>query len=67
MLDPKNIDLIYFNIPVVNAIVLIKEAIAGVFDPIHIGLTFGWLIIYIIISILFARYMFNREDVIFRT
>ncbi|HSQ33505.1 MAG TPA: ABC transporter permease [Peptostreptococcaceae bacterium] len=67
MLDPKNIDLIYFNIPVVNAIVLIKEAIAGVFDPIHIGLTFGWLLIYILISILFARYMFNREDVIFRT
>ena len=67
MLDPKNIDLIYFNIPVVNAIVLIKEAIAGVFDPIHIALTFGWLLFYIIISILFARYMFNREDVIFRT
>jgi sodium transport system permease protein len=67
MLDPKNIDLVYFNIPVVNAIVLIKEAIAGVFDPIHIALTFGWLLFYIIISILFARYMFNREDVIFRT
>jgi sodium transport system permease protein len=67
MLDPKNIDLIYFNIPVVNAIVLIKEAIAGVFDPLHIALTFGWLLFYIIISILFARYMFNREDVIFRT
>lgn len=67
MLDPKNIDLIYFNIPVVNAIALIKEAIAGIFDPMHILLTFGWLLIYIIISILFARYMFNREDVIFRT
>ena len=67
MLDPKNIDLIYFNIPVVNAIALIKEAIAGIFDPIHIGVTLVWLVIYIIISILFARYMFNREDVIFRT
>jgi sodium transport system permease protein len=67
MLDPKNIEMIYFNIPVVNAIALIKEAIAGVFDPIHIALTFGWLVVYIIASILFARYMFNREDVIFRT
>lgn len=67
MLDPKNIELMYFNIPVVNAIVLIKEAIAGIFNPMHIGITFGWLLFYIIISILFARYMFSREDVIFRT
>jgi len=67
MLDAKNISLIYFNIPLSNVVCIMKEFIGGIYNPVHIGLTLGWTIIYIIVSILFARFMFSREEVIFRT
>jgi sodium transport system permease protein len=67
MLDARNIDTFYFHIPIANAVCLIKELISGVFNTGHILITFGWIIVYIVGSILFARYMFSREDVIFRT
>lgn len=67
MTDAKNISNMSFNIPIVNAISLIKEFLVGIYNPVHMLLTFGWIIIYIIASILFARYMFSREEVIFRT
>ena len=66
MIDPKDIPITYFNIPVVNLICIIKELIVGVYSPLHIALGFGWGIIYIAIAILFARYMFNKESVVFR-
>lgn len=67
MSDAKNISTMTFNIPIVNAVSLIKEFLVGIYNPVHMLLTFGWIIIYIIASILFARYMFSREEVIFRT
>lgn len=67
MLDAKNISLVYFNIPLSNVVCIMKEFIGGIYNPVHIGLTLGWTIIYIIVSILFARFMFSREEVIFRT
>ncbi|MDP4177706.1 MAG: ABC transporter permease [Bacillota bacterium] len=67
MLDAKNIEMFYFFIPLANISCIIKEFIGGIFNYTHIFITFGWLAVYILSSILFARYMFSREDVIFRT
>lgn len=67
MLDAKNIDLFYFNIPLANAVCLLKEFIAGIYNYTHIGITFGWIAVYILGAVIFARYMFSRESVIFRT
>lgn len=67
MLDARNIDMYYFNIPIANAVCLIKEFLAGVFNTSHILMTFGWILVYIVVCISFARYMFSREEVIFRT
>lgn len=67
MIDAKNINIIYFNIPLSNVVCIMKEFIAGIYNPLHIALTLGWTIIYIIASIMFARFMFSRESVIFRT
>ncbi|WP_040212535.1 ABC transporter permease [Clostridium polynesiense] len=67
MMDAKNISSASFNIPLVNAISLIKEALVGIYNPVHIVITFAWIGVYIVMSILFARYMFSREEVIFRT
>lgn len=67
MMDVKNLGAAYFNIPIVNMTLVIKEFINGIYNPLHMGITFGWSLIYIVVSLLFVRYMFSREDVIFRT
>ncbi|WP_234117365.1 ABC transporter permease [Clostridium hydrogenum] len=67
MKDPKSIEGFYFNIPITNATCLMKEFLVGIHNYTHIAITFGWMIIYIVGSLLFARYMFSREEVIFRS
>ncbi len=67
MLDPKSIDTFFFFIPVANIVCIIKELVAGILIYSHIGITMGWCIIYIIASILWAKYMFNSEKVLFRS
>jgi len=66
MMDAKGINPVFFNIPVTNAICLMKEFTVGIFDIKHILIVFGWHIVYIVASIMFAKYMFSREEVIFR-
>lgn len=67
MLDAKNIETFYFHIPLANAVCLLKEFVAGIYNYTHIGITFAWIVVYILASVLFARYMFSREEVVFRT
>lgn len=67
MLDAKNIATGYFHIPLANVVCLLKELIVGVYNYTHIGITLGWIIVYIIGSLLVARAMFSKEEVIFRT
>lgn len=67
MLDAKNISLVYFNIPLANVVCVLKELIAGIYNYNHIFITLGWILVYVVICILFARFMFSREEVIFRS
>lgn len=67
MMDAKNIESFYFHIPLANVSCVIKELISGIYNYAHLGITFAWIAVYIVASILFARYMFSREEVIFRT
>lgn len=66
-LDAKNIPLMYFNIPIANVVCVLKELIAGIYNYSHIGITAGWILVYVVACILFARFMFSKEEVIFRT
>ncbi|AWI04742.1 ABC transporter permease [Clostridium drakei] len=66
MKDGKSIETYFFNIPIANASCLMKEFLVGIHNYTHIGITFAWMILYIIGSILFARYMFSKESVVFR-
>lgn len=66
-IDVKNISLISFNIPLYNIVAVIKEMVLGIINPLHIIIVFAWIIVYVVVSILFARYVFGREDAIFRT
>ncbi|HDO9489844.1 TPA: ABC transporter permease [Clostridioides difficile] len=66
MIDAKGINPAFFNIPITNAICLMKEFTVGIFDIKHIAIVVGWHIIYIVASIIFAKFMFSKEEVIFR-
>jgi sodium transport system permease protein len=67
MMDVKGASTALFNIPIVNMSLIIKEFISGIYNPLHISITFAWMIAYTAVSILFARFMFSKEEVIFRT
>ena len=67
MVDIKNIDMIYFHIPIANVMAILKEVTLGIINIQHIMMVFGWSIVYIAISIFVTRHMFNKENVIFRT
>ena len=66
MMDAKGINPAFFNIPITNAICLMKEFTVGIFDIKHIAIVVGWHIVYIIAAIIFAKFMFSKEEVIFR-
>lgn len=65
-MDAKSVSMLIFNIPVANSVALMKEVMAGVFNETHILIVFGWHIAYVVLAVLFAKYMFSREEVIFR-
>ncbi|MBI6875303.1 ABC transporter permease [Clostridium aciditolerans] len=66
MKNGKNIETYYFSIPIANVSCLTKEFLMGIHNTTHIAITFGWMIVYIIAAVLFSRYMFSKENVIFR-
>ncbi|MCH3963666.1 MAG: ABC transporter permease [Clostridium sp.] len=67
MMDAKSIGFLFFNIPIVNAVVVMKEAIAGVFNPVHISVVLGWHIVYVAAAVFLAKFMFSKEEVVFRS
>lgn len=56
-----------FLIPLLNSVLLMKEVLVDIINPLHIALTFGISIILVMASLLFMRYMFSKESVIFRS
>jgi sodium transport system permease protein len=66
-MDASGMGAFLYNIPILNAVLVMKEAIFGIYDPMHLILTFVWSVIYIILALVLARYMFNREEALFRS
>lgn len=67
IMDAKSMSEVFFHIPVINSIAVMKEALVGIFDPMHIGVVIVWHLVYVGIAVLFARFMFSKEEVIFRS
>jgi sodium transport system permease protein len=65
-LDGKLIPSIYFHIPIINTISIIKEVLVGIFDPMHLSIVFVWTGIYVALAIGFVLSLFKKETVIFR-
>ncbi|MFZ5353494.1 MAG: ABC transporter permease [Bacillota bacterium] len=66
LIDSKAIPSIYFHIPLLNAVCIIKEVIVGVFNMQHIVIVLVWSLFYIAFSMIFALSMFKKESVVFR-
>lgn len=58
--------LAYFAVPAVNAILLFKEVLMGVYNTEHIFLTLGSLIVYSAAAIFIATKIYSKESVLFR-
>ncbi|MCK5466706.1 ABC transporter permease [Candidatus Parcubacteria bacterium] len=56
----------FFAIPAVNATLLFKEVLMGVYNSGHILLTLSSLIIYSVIAIFIATKIYSKEGVLFR-
>ena len=56
----------FFALPAVNATLLFKEVLMGVYDSSHILLTLGSLIIYSVIAIFIATKIYSKEGILFR-
>ena len=58
--------LLFFALPVVNATLLFKEVLMGIYDSGHILLTLSSLIIYSAVAIFVATKIYSKEGVLFR-
>lgn len=55
-----------FFIPVVNAVLLFKENLMGVYDSWHIIVTLGSLLIFAALSVIIAAKIYSKESILFR-
>ncbi|WP_427340406.1 ABC transporter permease [Caloranaerobacter sp. DY30410] len=65
-LDGRAIPKVYFHIPIINIISIIKEALVSIYNPVHIGIVLIWTLIYIAVALTVTVKLFNKETVIFR-
>ncbi len=56
----------FFALPAINATLLFKEVLMGVYDFGHILLTLSSLIVYSVIAIFIATKIYSKEGVLFR-
>lgn len=66
-MEIRTISTNLFFIPLLNSILLMKEALVDIVNPIHIAITFGVSILLVIASLILTKYMFNKESAIFRS
>lgn len=66
-MDIKSISPIFYHVPLVNAVVVMKEFLLGIYDMSHIGIVLGWHIVYVVVVVAAVKYMFSREEVVFRS
>jgi sodium transport system permease protein len=67
LLPEVELNTTYAFIPILNVTLLSKEMVSGNFPLQAMALIFGSTCIYAFLALKVATYMFNREDVIFRT
>lgn len=66
-MDVKNIGIIFFNIPIINSICVMKEIMIGIYNTTHILIVLAWHIFYVVLALIIAKILFSREELIFRS
>ncbi|HOB19736.1 MAG TPA: ABC transporter permease [Candidatus Atribacteria bacterium] len=67
MMQPDDISLSMFFIPLLNSIASLKMVLGNVINYSYLGIALGTSAIYVVASLLFAASLFNKEQVLFRS
>ena len=60
----EGIELWWFVLPIFNITLAMREALMGIYDPLHIIMWVTTSLIYAIFAIWWASRQFNREDLV---
>ena len=66
MMQPDDLPLFMFFVPLLNAIASLKMSLGGAINYAYLIIGLGTSLIYVILSLMVAAWMFNREKVLFR-
>lgn len=66
-MDIKRVSTGLFFVPLLNSVLLMKQVLVDIINPLHVVITFGVSLVLVVLSLLFVKYMFNKESVIFRS
>jgi sodium transport system permease protein len=67
MMQPDDIQLVMFFIPLMNAIASLKMILGNVINYTNLAIALGSSAIYVVISLTFASWLFKQEKVLFRS
>ncbi len=67
MLQPDDLQLYMFFIPLLNAIAALKMSLGGLINYTYLGIALGTSMLYVILSLAAAAWMFNQEKYLFRS
>ena len=66
MMQPDDLQLYMFFVPLLNAIASLKMSLGGVINYTYLTIGLGTSLVYVILSLMLAAWMFNREKFLFR-
>lgn len=67
MMQPDDITMGMFFVPLLNAIASLKMVLGNVINYGYLAISLGTSLIYVMLSLLFASSLFNKEKVLFRS
>jgi sodium transport system permease protein len=65
--QPDDLKLYMFCVPLLNAIASLKMSLGGVINYTYLGIGLGTSLVYVILSLMLAAWMFNKEKYLFRS
>jgi sodium transport system permease protein len=67
MMQPDDLQLYMFVVPLLNAIASLKMILGGLINYTYLGLALGTSVLYVVASLTVATWMFNQEKYLFRS
>ena len=65
-LDIKSMSMIFYNIPFLNTVCVMKEIIIGIYNMQHILIVLGWNLVYVGFAVIVVKHLFSKEEIVFR-